>query len=71
MYELVMSDPAQEFWSALIFWDAKRPITAQSLNSLNLLALAQILGKESATARALAERQVVEYMTGNYQRLLF
>lgn len=70
LYELVISDPAQEFWSALIFWDAKRPITAQSLNSLNLLALAQVLGKENDTARALAERQVVEYATGNYQRLL-
>lgn len=70
LYELVMSDPAQEFWSALIFWDAKRPITAQSLNSLNLLALAQILGKTNDTARALAERQVVEYTVGNYQRPL-
>lgn len=70
LYELVMSDPAQEFWSALIFWDAKRPITAQSLNSLNLLALAHILGKTNDTARALAERQVVEYTVGTYQRPL-
>ena len=29
LYELVTSEPAREFWSAFIFWDAKRPITAQ------------------------------------------
>ncbi|WP_322490360.1 hypothetical protein [Chloroflexus sp.] len=40
MYELVVSDPAQECWSALTFWGTKRPITAQSLNSPNLLTLA-------------------------------
>jgi len=59
LYELVMSDPAREFWSALIFWDAKRPITAQLLNSLDLMVLARVLGKEGEVAHALAERQLV------------
>lgn len=71
LYELVMSDPAREFWSALIFWDAKRPITAQLLNSLDLMLLARLLGKECDVARTLAERQLVEYTEGAYQRLLF
>ncbi|MCL4825906.1 MAG: hypothetical protein KJZ95_00985 [Caldilinea sp.] len=71
LYELVTSDPAQEFWSALVFWDAKRPITAQLLNALDLMALAKHLGKECEVARALAERQIVEYREGAYQRLLF
>ncbi len=57
LYELVMSDPAREFWSALIFWDAKRPITAQLLNSLDLMLLARLLGKEWDVVRTLSERQ--------------
>lgn len=71
LHELVMSDPAREFWSSFIFWDAKRPITAQLLNSLDLMVLARILGKESEVTRTLAERQIVEYTEGEYQRLLF
>ncbi|MFQ3683433.1 N-6 DNA methylase [Roseiflexus sp.] len=71
LYELVTSEPAREFWSALIFWDAKRPITAQLLNSLDLMVLVQLLGKECDIARTLAERQIVEYTEGAYQRLLF
>jgi hypothetical protein len=71
LYELVMSDPAREFWSSLIFWDAKRPITAQLLNSLDLMALAKVWGKEDELAQALAERQLAEYTEGGYQRLLF
>ncbi len=71
LYELVMSDPARSFWSAFIFWDAKRPITAQLLNSLDLMALIRVLGKECEIARSLAERQIVEYTAGAYQPLLF
>ncbi len=71
LYELVMSEPAREFWSSLIFWDAKRPITAQLLNSLDLMALARLMNKECDTARMLAERQMVEYTAGLHQRLLF
>jgi hypothetical protein len=71
LYELVTSEPAREFWSALIFWDAKRPITAQLLNSLDLMVLARLLGKECDIARTLAERQIAEYTEGAFQRLLF
>ncbi len=71
LYEVVMSNPAREFWSALIFWDAKRPITAQLLNSLDLMVLARLLGKDGDLVKALAERQVVDYSEGAYQRLLF
>jgi hypothetical protein len=71
LYELVTSEPAREFWSALIFWDAKWPITAQLLNSLDLMVLARLLVKECDRARTLAERQIVEYTEGVFQRLLF
>jgi hypothetical protein len=71
LYELVMSEPAREFLSALIFWDMKRPITAQLLNLLDLWALARVLRKDDDVTRTLAERQLVEYMEGVHQQLLF
>ena len=42
--ELLNSDMARGFFSSLIFWDAKRPITAELLGSLNLGALSTELG---------------------------
>jgi len=44
--QLLNSEPAQEFFSAFVFWDAKRPITISLLRLLNLRALAQELGVE-------------------------
>jgi SAM-dependent methyltransferase len=68
---LVTSEPAREFWSAFIFWDSKRPITAQILNRLDLAALTRELGEESSIARTLAERQLAHYTEGAHQQLLF
>ena len=48
LIDLLRSQPATEFYSALTFWDAKRPITAKLLNQLDLAALAKGLGKRSA-----------------------
>lgn len=45
LQELLNSKVAQEFLSAFIFWDAKRPITASLLNCLDLFKLADELGK--------------------------
>lgn len=54
---LLRSQPATEFYSALTFWDAKRPITAKLLNQLDLAALAKRLDKWSADlARVLTRR---------------
>lgn len=44
---LLNSSVAKEFFSSLIFWDSKRPITANILNQLNILLLAKELGIES------------------------
>jgi len=71
LHELVRSEPAQRFWSAFVFWDAKRPITAQILNLLDFEALARAAGLESGVARVLAERQLVRYTEGAHQQLLF
>ncbi len=42
---LLNSNVAQAFFSAFIFWDAKRPVTAGILGKLNLSLLAQELDK--------------------------
>ncbi len=62
---LLCSDPAQEFLSGRVFWDAKRPITVELLRRLNLDALARELGSEctlaefNATADAAKTRRVL------------
>jgi hypothetical protein len=45
--DLLNSKPAREFFSAFVFWDAKRPITIDTLRQLDLSALASELGSES------------------------
>jgi hypothetical protein len=51
---LLNSPTAQEFYSSLVFWDAKRPITIDILRQLDLAALARELGSEEEMARHLA-----------------
>jgi len=41
---LLNSDPAREFYSAAIFWDAKRPVTIDVLKRLDLQKLAEHCG---------------------------
>ena len=50
---LLNSSVAREFYSAFVFWDAKRPITAEILGQLNLVALARELGREDAVSECL------------------
>ena len=44
VFEMLHSRAAQEFLSSLVFWDEKRPITAEILNRLDLTELAKELG---------------------------
>jgi len=46
---LLGSDIAGEFFAALVFWDAKRPITAELLRRLDIRRLARELGQEDGT----------------------
>jgi hypothetical protein len=46
LVELLNSEPARQFFSAVIFWDAKRPITVAVLRRLDLLAVAKELNLE-------------------------
>jgi hypothetical protein len=45
VYDLLTSEAATEFYSSLIFWDAKRPITTDLLSALSLEKLAEELGR--------------------------
>jgi|GEM_PF-5148076 len=63
--------PPKSSGRPLFFGDAKRPITAQLLNSLDLMTLARELDKEGAITQVLAERQWVEYPEGAHQGQLF
>ena len=53
---LLRSDLAADFYNSLIFWDAKRPITAEVLGQLGLRKLAAALGEEKHFASFLAKR---------------
>ncbi|MHB8380877.1 MAG: SAM-dependent DNA methyltransferase [Candidatus Binataceae bacterium] len=44
---LLDSEPAHEFYRSLIFWDSKRPITAEILSRLDLLALSKEMHKQT------------------------
>lgn len=46
--EMLNSTVAKEFFSAFVFWDAKRPITIEMLQRIDLLMLARELGMEEA-----------------------
>ncbi len=71
LFDLVSSRSAIEYFSSLVFWDSKRPITASLLNSLDLKRLAMRDGRWNPVARRLAERQVVKYNRGVHQTMLF
>jgi len=45
LVDLLTSEQATDFLGAFIFWDAKRPITVEILRRLDILALAQEMGK--------------------------
>ena len=71
LYDLVSSPLAIKFWSSLVFWDAKRPITAKLLNLLDLASLAKKIGAWTPTIRRIAERQMTAYATDSHQPMLF
>ncbi len=48
---LLNSEPAREFYSAFVFWDAKRPITVDLLRRLDLRRLAAELGRSESFER--------------------
>lgn len=57
LLKLLSSNPARDFLSAFVFWDAKRPITAEILNRLDIEALAKALGENGEIVSLLARRR--------------
>jgi len=55
---LLNSAMAREFYSAFVFWDAKRPITVGLLRRLDLRRLAAAIGKGAELEEAMASHQV-------------
>lgn len=71
LHHLVQADPAREFWSAFVFWDAKRPITSETLNLLDFAALARVLDLQSDIVQVIAQRQLARNGDGARQLSLF
>lgn len=57
---LLSSSAAQEFFKAFVFWDAKRPITAEVLRRLDLRNLATDLGLKAEFDRLCASENTLE-----------
>ena len=64
--ELLTSDVAQDFFSAFVFWDEKRPITVRLLKRLDLDKLAREIGVEDVMQEFLDR-----YPRNHEQPLLF
>jgi len=58
LHELFNADVTQRFLGAVVFAGAKRPITADVLNRLDVKKLAECLGQEEALAAFLREGTV-------------
>lgn len=63
---LLNSEPANEFFSSFIFWDAKRPITAKILKKLNIMALV----RDSLTQEAVANHEYGDFFLQPEQLML-
>lgn len=61
LLSLLLSAPGTDFFESQIFWDAKRPVSAQLLNSLDLASLRELLSIDSPESERLAARQVTGY----------
>lgn len=53
--ELLSSAQAHTFYNARVFWDSKRPVTAQVLQRLDLMQLASALGRRSEAVAMLEQ----------------
>lgn len=49
LHRLLESEPAHDFYQALVFWDAKRPLTIEVLDALDLSRLRDELNRRGTT----------------------
>ena len=57
LFKVVTSPDATAFWSSLVFWDSKRPITAKLLNQLDLAKLSIQMGLQIPLAWSFQSRK--------------
>jgi hypothetical protein len=69
--DMLSSAPAREFLTAFVFWDSKRPITAEILNRLDLKALGTELNNSEQRVDLLARRQNARLAKRENQQVLF
>lgn len=65
---LLNSAPAQGFLRSLVFWDSKRPITADLLRRISLVELARELGSETTMQGYLSKRTPLPVPQASSQR---
>jgi len=65
---LLNSPVAREFFSAFIFWDAKRPVTIDVLRRLDLVALAEETGSRDVVTAHLSLHEAVATAAGRSPR---
>ncbi|MBL7190405.1 SAM-dependent DNA methyltransferase [bacterium] len=70
IHYILCSNAAKEFYSAFIFWDAKRPITAQILNMLDIINTAKEIGMDPEYIHELAERKMLSILKRRGQSAL-
>lgn len=61
VYSLLISDPTKKFYNANIFWEEKRPITAEILRRLSLKEVAKHLELLEGYMRCVDNRKVGSY----------
>ncbi len=71
LFDMLSSDLTRDFLSAFIFWDTKRPITAEILNRLDLRTLGEALDCDRDSVDVLARRQISKYEKQSGQQVLF
>jgi hypothetical protein len=64
--ELLNHDAARSFLQSMIFWDEKRPVTAELLRRLDIVKLAKALG----CSKAIGDHSVGRTRQGHVQPLL-
>lgn len=58
IYSLLNSSIARDFFNAFIFWDAKRPITTDILNRLDILLIARELNQKDEVSIILQDKEL-------------
>ena len=71
LLSILNSKPATEYFNSIVFWDAKRPITAEVLNRLDIRTLGEYLNKDPELVSEIAKKQDAKFAKQTQQKVLF